>query len=296
MREECERRLHEHDTLSDFIIDCISERIRRADDDGKSTFREVQVFPSKSEGGDDSGNPIDRRFEDLIARHGLATAASGGHGELDPGFAKVLRKVLTRLQYRRLKMQLTSEITMEKMAHLEGCAKQAIHTSLQAAKARILGSEEVKRYLKDIVMAQSIEGGGSYGKRAIENGEMSFDRMLQLVAGGTAIVGDISGGDKSKFHRTLAMAMKPIMTAIQFRRFEAYMVGGLSFRQIAFEEDCSVNSVAKSIKYARNRLRASVPVAKALCKLFADTIGSEVNSAAIIAEVQRHQLDIEEDA
>lgn len=286
-----ESRLDDNTTFTDFVVEAISERVRHAEDGNKSRFRELQIFPARESENGESGNPLERRMEQLLGRNGHATASFSGSSELDPEFDAALKDALTDKQYRRLTLHLTEGLTMEQMAHREGCAKQAIHTSLHAAIAKIRKNKGLEAALMAKVAEQSAEVGGTY---SYEGGGIGFDRMLELVAGGTALRGDFSAAEIGKFHTVLARAMKPILTRKQFRRLEAYMVAGMTMEQIAYEEDCSVNSVSRAIRLAKNKLRGSVPVCRAVVQCYNDTTGAEVDAEPMLAALRARRLDTQE--
>ncbi len=290
-----EEKIGENDTMSEWICDAVSERLRHAGESHKSRFRELQVYGAKAGDGSDFGNPVERRFEQLIARHGQATDGIGGPGELDPALAVVMQKLLTDVQFRRLEAHLTEPgLTMERLAHREGASKQAIHTSIHAAMKRVLDSEEAKEIIKLKAKEQSFESGGTMGRKAIEEGEITFGRMLELVAGDRPVVGEISL-DARRFHPVLARAIKPLITRSQYRRLEACLVAGMPMRMVADEEDCSLTAVSVAVARARRKLAASPDVMRALCQLYQENTGVELDTEALVAAVQARRLTPEKE-
>jgi len=287
-----EEKVGEGDTISEWMCDAASERLRHAGESHKSRFRELQVYGAKAGDGSDFGNPVERRFEQLIARHGQATDGIGGPGEMDPEVAALMRSLLTDIQYRRLEAHLTEPgLTMERLAHREGASKQAIHTSIHSAMDRVLDSPEARELIQRKATEQSFETGGSMGTAV---GSVSFDRMLELVCGGRPVVGEISL-DARKFHPLLARAIKPLLTRVQYRRLEAHLVGGMPLRMIADEEDCSATSVVRAVRRAKMRLGASPEVMRALCQLYQEHTGVELDTEALVAAVQGRRIDREID-
>jgi len=286
-----EEKVGEGDTISEWMCDAASERLRHAGESHKSRFRELQVYGAKAGDGSDFGNPVERRFEQLIARHGQATDGIGGPGEIDPEVANLMRELLTDIQYRRLEAHLTEPgLTMERLAHREGASKQAIHTSIHSAMDRVLDSPEARDLIKRKATEQSFETGGSMGKDAVAVGSISFDRMLMLVCGGHPVVGEISM-DARRFHPLLARAIKPLLTRVQYRRLEAHLVAGMPLRMIADEQACSATSVQQAVRRAKMRLGASPEVMRALCQLYQEHTGVELDTEALVAAVQGRRLD-----
>lgn len=283
-----EEKLGENNTMSEWMCDAASERLRHAGESHKSRFRELQVYGARSGDGSDFGNPVERRFEQLIAKNGQATDGIGGPGEIDPDVAQLMKALLTDIQYSRLEAHLTEpDITMERLAHREGVSKQAVHTSIHAAMNRVLDSQEARALIKRKATEQSFESGGSMGTAV---GTITFDRMLELVCGGSPVVGEISL-DARKFHPVLARAIKPLLTRVQYRRLEAHLVAGMPLRMIADEEDCSSTSVVMAVRRAKMRLGASPDVMRALCQLYMEHTGVELDTEALVAAVQGKRLD-----
>ena len=291
LKSMIEDKLGPNEGLSEWMCDAASERLRHAGESHKSRFRELQVYGAKAGDGSDFGNPVERRFEQLIARHGQATDGIGGPGEIDPEVAGLMRSLLTDIQYRRLEAHLTEPgLTMERLAHREGASKQAIHTSIHSAMDRVLDSPEARALIKRKAEEQSFESGGSMGRDAMAVGTITFDRMLELVCGDRPVVGEISI-DARRFHPLLARAIKPLLTRPQYRRLEAHLVAGMTLRMIADEEDCAASSVVQSIRRARMRLGASPEVMRALCQLYMENTGVELDTEALVAAVEGRRLD-----
>jgi predicted DNA-binding protein YlxM (UPF0122 family) len=206
-----------------------------------------------------------------------------------------MRELLTDVQFRRLEAHLTEPgLTMERLAHREGASKQAIHTSIHAAMKRVLDSGRARTLIEREAIEQSFEAGGSMGKRAVEDGIISFDRMLQIVAGDNPVVGELSA-DARRFHPLLARAIKPLITREQYRRLEACLVAGMPMRMVADEEDCSLTAVSRAVSRAKNKLAASPDVMRALCQLYQENTGVELDTEALVAAVQARRLDSRSD-
>lgn len=288
-REEIARRLDANSNEADFIREAISEKLRRSADSNKHRFRELQVWGDRE--GDGDGNAVDRRLDMLIGKNGLVTDYSGGGGAISKELSDAMAAILTPTQHRRLIEHLSGEKTMEQIAHADGCAKQAVHTSIKAAKLRIKASPEVLRLLCERGAESSDgTGDGSIQRQVILAGseKMTFDRMLELIAGDRPVLGDLVG-KTGRLDPRVARAMKPILTRVQFKRFEMYLIDRLTMRQVAKREGCSVASAHRSIQLARRRLRCSVPVCRALCEVYSEATGVDIDADSIVAAMmERH--------
>ncbi len=276
-----EQRLEDGMTVSAYIRESLSERLRHASESNKSRFRELQVYGSKS--GDDHDSAVDRRFDTLLHNNGMATdMAGGGGGEMDPDLASLAKKILTENQYRRLMPHLQDGHTMEQIAHDEGVAKQAVHTSIRTAKRRLLESKEFRGALAERAAGLAYEVGkpivtGEF----FSDGTIPFERMFEMVAGARAMSADVASS--GRFHPNLGRAMRPILTKTQYKRLEMSLARSMSLRQIAEHEDCSYSSVRRAILLARRRLRSSVPVLKALCQTYTEQTGVEIDVDAMVS-------------
>lgn len=279
-------RLEENETFSDWVFEACSERLRHASESNKAKFRELQVYGSKT--GDGHESAVDRRFDQLLHRRGFATdMAGGGGGELDGDLATVAKVVLTEVQYRRLLPHLQEGLTMEQIAHQEGVAKQAVHTSIRTAKARLVDSKKFRDALVDRAAQTSFEDGVPLVKgHVFLDGTISFERMFEMVAGARPMSADVASC--GRLHPTLGRAMRPILTKSQYRRIEMVYARGMSIRQIAEAEDRGKTSIHQSVTEARKRLRSSIPVLRALCQTYTEQSGVEIDADAMVLALTSH--------
>ncbi len=125
---------------SPFVVGAVRRALLRSPDVDER-FKVVQLSPRSDD------QTVDQMLDWILSRrpvvddllrpeHGIGRAVSGGGWELDTGIRRALYGSVSPVQARRVE-RLLKGATLEDIGESDGCSRQAVHTSVRRALAKL---------------------------------------------------------------------------------------------------------------------------------------------------------------
>lgn len=275
------RLMEQHSSVSSFTRLAISEYTKELLSSGGSKYREVSL--AVTNGGPSLEDKLD--FLALTLGHQSASDHVGGGGRFNVELRSALRGHLTETQVRRLELHLGTDMTMEDIANREGCAKQAVFSSISLAKRKLAETNELNGAILRAARPHMQSGFADASREMmLFDGKFDPDALLRSILAREPVVSDFTdGGDR--FHPRIAMALMSILTKQQMECFRLWLIHGMTCGEIAREMGYKSRTAAhKHVRAAKTKVAGSRYFYRAFCEVAASAMDMEIDIDAILRE------------